>query len=144
MRIPFDVGFVFHPTASDEFNAEALRVLLEALTALDIIFLRGIGRGAAPLYKSGVTYGRTKVWDTIPDLYERQYGDCKSLTAARVAELRLGGKVARPVFRFQQNPQSGQRDFHILVQRGAEFEDPSRILGMEEYHRRNGLWYFPE
>jgi transglutaminase-like putative cysteine protease len=143
LRIPFDLGFVFHPTASDEDNADVLRILLEALVAANIIYRRGIGSRAPSLYKSGVTYGRTKVWDSVPDLYERKYGDCKSLTAARVAELRLAGKPAQPVFRFQLNPRSKQKDFHILVRRGAVFEDPSRELGMEEWHRMNNIWCFP-
>ena len=119
-----------------------LRVLLEALTACDMIFLK---KHRVPgLYDSGVVYGRTQVWDSIPDLYERTYGDCKSLTATRVAELRTKGEDARPVFRFMQNPQTGRRDFHILVQRGKSFEDPSRTLGMEAYHASKGLWFFPE
>jgi len=143
VRIPFDVGFVYHPNASDEDNAVVLGVLLEALIACDMIFLQRY-RGRVPsLYDAGVTYGRTKVWDSTPDLYRRKYGDCKSLTAARIAELRLAGKDARPVFRFAPNPQSGGRDFHILVQRGKNFEDPSKTLGMEEYHRQQGLWMFP-
>ena len=143
MRIPFDLGFVYHPGASDEDNAMVLAVLLEALTACDIIFLK---RSKVPkLYKAGVTYGRTRVWDSIPDLYARRYGDCKSLTAARCAELRMAGEDAKPVFRFAQNEQTGHRDFHILVQRGnGTYEDPSRTLGMDEYHAARGLWLFPQ
>ena len=146
MRIPFDVGYVYHPKASDEDNAMVLRVLLEALIACDIIFFRlaDSKRVKVPaLYDSGVIYGRTKVWDSTPDLYARKYGDCKSLTATRIAELRHAGQDARPVFRFAPNPQRGGRDFHILVQRGKSFEDPSKTLGMEEYHRAKGLWMFP-
>jgi hypothetical protein len=142
VRISFDLGFVFHPSASDEDNALVLRVLLEALVAFDMLYLQ---RERAPkLYDAGVVYGRTQVWDSIPDLYARRYGDCKSLTGARVAELRRAGEQAKPVFRFAQNPQSGRRDFHILVQRKRGFEDPSRELGMEAYHQSRGLWVFPE
>lgn len=143
MRIPFDLGFVFHPTASDEDNADVLRVLLEALVAANMIYRRGAGRRAPSLYKSGVVYGRTKVWDSTPDLQARKYGDCKSLSADRVAELRLAGKDAQPVFRFQVNPQTKQKDFHILVRRGTAFEDPSRELGMEQYHKMRNIWCFP-
>jgi hypothetical protein len=34
---------------------------------------------------------------------------------------------------------SGRREFHILVKTGGKgFEDPSKILGMEEWHRAKG------
>jgi len=147
MRIPFDLGDVFHPTADDEDNAIVLQSLLETLVTADRVFLRRCKKKrlyVPPLYKAGVTYARTIVWDSTPDLYTRRYGDCKSLSACLVAELREQGETCRPVFRFLQNPQTGHRDFHILVQRGDVFEDPSRKLGMEEYHRRMGLWVFPE
>lgn len=149
MRICFDLGGVFYPGASDEDNAQALQALLEALVAINRVYIRRFPR-TPKLYQSGVRYGRTQVWDSTPDLYARRYGDCKSLTAAYVAEIRQaeGDKAARPVFRFAKNPQTGQKDFHILVQRnrkvnGSYFEDPSRVLGMEQYHAARGLWVYP-
>ncbi len=143
MRICTDLGFVFHPGASDVDNALVLRIWLEALIAADRVYLARVPK-EKPLYKSGVTYGRTRVWDSTPDLYARGFGDCKSLTATRVAELRQAGERAKPVFRFMRNPQTGQKDFHILVQRPSGFEDPSRKLGMAEYHAAKGLWLFPQ
>jgi hypothetical protein len=143
MRISFDLGGVFYPGATDDDNAVALQALLEALIAIDRLYLRQYP-DAPCLYRAGVTYARTQVWDSTPDLYARRYGDCKSLTATRIAELRESGVDCRPVFRFAENPQTGARDFHILVQQGSDFEDPSRKLGMVEYHRRQGLWVFPE
>jgi hypothetical protein len=143
MRICFDLAHVFHPGASDEDNALALRVLLEALIANNRLYLQAT-RNVPPLYRSGVVYARTKIWDSTPDLFARQYGDCKSLTATFVAQEREAGRVSLPVFRFMPNPQSGQKDFHILVQQGATFHDPSRVLGMEQYHAQRGLWVFPQ
>ena len=143
MRICLDLGGVFYAGASDEDNALALQALLEALIAINRVYIRRYGKRVRPLYNSGVRYGRTQVWDSIPDLVTRRYGDCKSLTAMRIAELREAGANARPVFRFAVNPQTGQKDFHILVQLGKAFEDPSRKLGMEEYHRNKGIWAFP-
>lgn len=76
--------------------------------------------------------------------YDTTVSNCKSLTAMRVAELREAGENARPVFRFAMNPQTGRKDFHILVQVGNSYEDPSRKLGMEQYHARRGIWMFPQ
>lgn len=145
MRICLDLGGVFHPRASDEDNALVLQALLEALTQANMVFLRRYPKTPS-LYQTGVRYGRTQVWDSIPDLVTRRYGDCKSLTAMRIAELRIHGEKAKPVFRFARNPQTRQKDFHILVQRSkgkVPFEDPSRLLGMDQYHQARGLWLFP-
>lgn len=88
------------------------------------------------MYDSGVKYGRTEQWDNILALYKRGIGDCKSLTAALVAEYYIQGIKAKPVFRSANNWQGG-RNYHILVlvpgRNGIdkkEFEDPSRKLGM--------------
>ncbi len=143
MQICFHLGGVFYQGADDEDNALALQAMLEALIAIDRVYLRRFGRQTPGLYASGVRYGRTQVWDSIPDLLARKYGDCKSLTAMRIAELREAGESAIPVFRFANNPQTGQKDFHILVQRGRTPEDPSRKLGMEAFHAARGLWVFP-
>jgi hypothetical protein len=143
MRIPFDIGGAFYPGASDEDNALVLQALLEALIAVDRVWLSK-HKTTPKLYQSGVRYGRTTVWDSIPDLLARRYGDCKSLSAMYVAELREQGINAQPVFRFQKNPQTGQKDFHILVRVGKVFEDPSRKLGMDQYHQSRGLWLFPQ
>lgn len=143
MRISFDLGGVFYAGAPDEDNALALQAMLEALIAIDRVYLRRYPR-TPKLYASGVRYGRTQVWDSIPDLLTRRHGDCKSLTAMLVAELREAKIPARPVFRFASNPQTGQKDFHILVQHGKTFSDPSRKLGMVQYHRSRNLWLFPQ
>jgi hypothetical protein len=81
------------------------------------------------LYSSGVRYGRTKIWEPIPALYARGIGDCKSLSAARIAQLRKQGIPCRPVFRFA-NRGDGNKDFHILIQTPKGWEDPSKKLGM--------------
>jgi hypothetical protein len=74
---------------------------------------------------------RTAIWDTLPALYERGYGDCKSLTAALVAQYLRQGIECAPVFRFKERADgSGALDFHILVQTAQGFEDPSKVLGM--------------
>jgi hypothetical protein len=142
MRICLDLGGVFYPGASDEDNVLALQFLLEALIGINQLYLRR-QPGTPKLYNSGVRYARTVVWDSIPDLLTRRVGDCKSLSAMRVAELRNQGQQARPVFRFANNPQTGTKDFHILVQQGKAFDDPSKKLGMVQYHASQGLWLSP-
>ena len=108
-------------------NAYALRILLDCLVALNRAYLRT--HAVPTLYRSGVRYGRTVEWDPIPALYQRGYGDCKSLAAAYIAELRGRGETADPVFRWVKNAEGGT-DFHILVHTFRGFEDPSKVLGM--------------
>ena len=132
MIISLDLPHVFYPGSNPREDAFALRIMLDTLIRLNMAFLRD--HRVPNLYDSGVRYGRTQVWDTIPALYRRTYGDCKSLTAALVAERRFAGKAAEPVFRWIQNP-DGSKDYHILVGIGrGQFEDPSKILGMNQYN----------
>lgn len=130
MDITFNIPHAFYPGSSPETNADALRALLDGLILLNLAFLRS--HTVPALYQSGVRYGRTDIWDTIPALYEKGYGDCKSLSAALIAERRAQGIWAAPVFRFNYREDgSGELDFHILVQNAdGMFEDPSKVLGM--------------
>jgi hypothetical protein len=130
VQITIDLPHVFHPGSTPEDNAHVLRALLDCLIRSDAVYLR---RHAAPsLYGSGVRYGRTKKWDSVPAVLSLGYGDCKSLTAWRIAELSLQGQKATPVFRWvKRGDASGAVDFHILVLReDGAFEDPSKVLGM--------------
>lgn len=127
--VVFRIDRAFCPRASDLLNAAALQALLVCLYQLDCIWFQ-FHPLTAPLYQSGVIYRRTEVWDPIPALYSRQYGDCKSLTAARCAELRRQGVWCRPVFRFDSLP--GGTMYHILIMfADGTWEDPSKILGMQ-------------
>jgi hypothetical protein len=136
---------VFHPNCKELNNAIVLKYLMDCLIQLNLQYLQECslsGTYVHPLYKSGVYYDRTTAWDSIPALYQRGYGDCKSLTAALVAERRFSGKDASAVFRSTRTPK-GERDYHILVQTLRGYEDPSKVCGMgkEEngpalYHRR--------
>lgn len=127
MIIPFAMNWVFSPQASEVDNAYALRILLDALIRLNVVYLRS--HSVPGLYRSGVVYGRTTEWDTIPDLYEKRFGDCKSLSAALIAQYTMQGINSKPVFRFVKG-KDGVPDFHILVETDNGFEDPSKRLGM--------------
>lgn len=126
--VVFTIAKAFRNVKANTVNAIALEALMNCLCRLDCLFLK-CKPGTIPLYSSGVYYDRTTVWDTTPALYARGYGDCKSLTACRIAELRAQGVPCRPVFRHM----SGGNDtmFHILVLLpDGSFEDPSKALGM--------------
>ncbi len=125
--VVFSIDRAFKPRASNRENAAALETLLACLCALDTIWLK-YHPNHVPLYNSGIYYARTLVWDTIPALYGRGFGDCKSLTACRIAELRKQGTWCRAVFRHKSEVRSTM--FHILVMLG---EDPSKALGMLSY-----------
>lgn len=129
--VVFGIDGAFHPRASRTNNAIALRALLDCLIDLDTICL-DVYPNLPSLYQSGVIYRLmpTKApWDTTPILVARQFTDCKSLVAARIAELRRAGRVAIPVFR---NITDGWGTmFHILILHGnGQWECPSRLLGM--------------
>lgn len=150
MEITFNLPHVFSPVSPQVDNACALRALLDCMVALNLAYLRF--HTVPSLYASGVKYGRTTIWEPTPALYlpnkhrsgssiywqpfgtdgGKQRGDCKSLSAARIAELIHSGKKAEPVFRWANRADgSGALDFHILVMlEGGRWEDPSRKLGM--------------
>lgn len=135
MQITYDLPNVFRSDSTEVENSYALRALLEGLIWQNMGYL--LFNKAKPLYHAGVRYGRTEIWDNIPALYARGYGDCKSLSAALVAQYRMQGIFARPVHRWIKNgPEKGNRlDYHILVQTNSadgkpRFEDPSKALGM--------------
>jgi hypothetical protein len=141
MLITIDMPHVFNGQGNPRANARALRIMLDCLIALNESYLAT--HTVAPLYQAGIVYARTDVWDTIPALYGRKYGDCKSLTAALITELRKRRIACRPVFRAAKNVHACRACqgrgkgcdscpllFHILVLTAKGFQDPSKVLGM--------------
>ena len=129
--IVFGIDDAFHPRASKDANAIALRALLDCLIELDILCFN-FDPTLPYLYRSGIVYKlmpSKAPWDTMPIMLQRGFTDCKSLVAARIAELRRNGKPAIPVFR---NITDGWGTmFHILILHGnGKWECPSKILGM--------------
>jgi hypothetical protein len=142
-QVTFDLPGLFDLESDPRLNALALESLLRCLCTLDCLYLRDHPSIPA-LYLSGVRYDRTYVWDTTPALYARTYGDCKTVTATRVAELRRQGYEAEPVFRWKPGDDK-KLHFHILVWTNCPvptnengFEDPSKVIGMTP----GGLWTF--
>jgi hypothetical protein len=125
-QVIFELPHVFHTYSSYVANARALRSLLKCLTDLDSAYLQFYPE-TPDLYDTEVYYRRTVVWDTTPSLYERGYGDCKSLTCSFVAELRRQGEEAIAVFRFMPDD---ELLYHILVLGQHGWHDPSKECGM--------------
>jgi hypothetical protein len=129
--VVFRIDRAFHTRSSKQENAAALEVLLAGLCALNRIWLQCYPN-TPPLSATPVYYERTVVWDTIPALLSRGFGDCKSLTACEVAEFREQGFWCRPVFRFQGDPSAIM--FHILIMlEDGTWKDPSAERGMHSY-----------
>jgi hypothetical protein len=129
--VVFGIDDAFHPRASKETNAKALRALLDCLIELDTICL-DVCPTLPGLYQSGVRYRLMPTrapWDTTPVFYRRRIADCKTLVAARIAELRRQGRMAIPIFRHVTSGWGTM--FHILILHGnGTWECPSRNLGM--------------
>jgi hypothetical protein len=137
VEVTFNLSNIFEPGSNTLSDARVLRALLGVLVMADQVYLRD--HAVTSLYRSGVVYGRTKVWESVPDVIVRGLGDCKSLATWRVAELKKEGYQATFVFRWAIRKDGG-KDFHILVETDRPtsfstkvppfYEDPSRKLGM--------------
>ena len=112
-----------------------LLAALHALVALDRVYLRS-HRNTPSLYSAGVRYLRdvetssqrrpdAEMWVTIPDALAARGGDCKVLSAWRVAELLERGLDAAPVLSRKGHT------WHVRVRMpDGSVEDPSARLGM--------------
>lgn len=150
MDLVFHFPLTFNADSDYVRNAYTLNELLKCQTAINVQYLRHNPK-TPELYKSGLRYGRTTVWERLPEAYlpnkhkgrfekywepglnnGRIIADCKTLGPIRAAELIVSGRAAQCQFRFlPRTDDSGNLDFHILLvtDNGYE-EDPSRVLGM--------------
>lgn len=108
--------------------------LLEAQARIDMVWLNR-HRNTPNIYSSGVIYRETVEWQDIPSTISLGSGDCKTLAAWRVAELRIRNNVkCRPFIKWREW-KDGFRLYHVLVRVEHNgriiFEDPSRRLGMK-------------
>lgn len=116
-----------------ESSERVLRVLLRALAAADVEYLRA-HPDTPPLYRSGVRYRAERVpreyWKGIAETLEDGHGDCEDLACWRCAELIVRQRVAaEPVFRYRRVGRLSV--YHILVRTpDGRIEDPSAALGM--------------
>lgn len=110
-----------------EQAASCIASLVEALAQANGMFLREFPKTPS-LYTAGIAYEETEAWRDIPALLAARKGDCKSLVAWRLAELRKQGTKA--LVQVVYIPRPGEHLFHVQIRKGGGTEDPSRFLGM--------------
>ena len=110
--------------------AECLAAFVEALVQVNGLFLRR-NPSTVKLYTAHIVYEDRPDWQDVPAMLLSRRGDCKSLCAWRIAELRESGQEAFAHVVFI--PKVKEDLFHFQVRRaGGKMEDPSRFLGMRE------------
>lgn len=136
-----DVRFLLwlFESADNQRESEAvLRLLLEALTAANVVYLQ-FHPNTPAIYKSGVRYSEELAesrkgpipedWKSIPYVIHDGEGDCEDLACWRAAELLMQGEQAQPTFTHRLV--GNKLLYHILVRRqNGAIEDPSAKLGM--------------
>lgn len=132
-RITFVIN-LFKGEQDRSLSHETLQILLFALTAVDVAYLRYTPQ-APLLYESGVKYAEEppgqEDWQDIPTCLQMRVGDCEDLACWRAAELQVRfGIKAHPTFIWKLRPNGGYL-YHIQVKwPDGKIEDPSRRLGM--------------
>lgn len=124
---------VFYPGSDPVEDASVLKAHLDNRVAVNLAYLQRRKGKVPKLYDSGVVYGRTTKWHSIPGILKLGYADCKSLAPWRIAEMIYYGvcKDPIPVFRYDYRPNGGGlKDFHVLIDTPQGHECPSRQLGM--------------
>lgn len=132
MRITFELS----AGRSDEEWDEVFRILLRALTDINVAWLRR--HPETPSVYNHVRYEMEPIgregWQDIPTMLRSRLADCEDLSSAGAAELIVRGIGATAVPKRQGHIGVGGRDYslvHIVIRwpDGSE-EDISRQLGM--------------
>lgn len=115
--------------SSDE-TALVIGDVLETLIARNRRFLTTFPM-TPRVYLSGVKYrANPGQWLDIPSLVSLRFGDCKDLSAWRIAELREMGEEARAHVVIHER-RAGTL-YHVQVRRaGGALEDPAKRAGMQ-------------
>lgn len=148
-RITFVVD-CFHGTSDAERSDQTLQTLLDALVAVDVLYL--LAHPETPsIYDAGVVYVEepdgAEDWQDIPTCLRMGFGDCEDLACWLCAELHVRhGVDARASFTKDYTP-DGRVLYHIIVRlpdgltlpdgrttfsvgKQTFTMDPSRMLGM--------------
>lgn len=115
-----------------ELSPLYLQCLLDALTAIDLIWLKA-NPDTPRLYKAGVRYVREpkgqERWRSVPYVLQAKQGDCEDLACWLAAEEQLRGVNARAVGKGIRTKRGAL--FHITVRYpDGRIDDPSKRLGM--------------
>lgn len=130
---------IFTPDWSRRASEAVLDIMLDALVAVDVLWLR-LNPKTPRLRESGVRYyheGIKDEWFSIDAALHALLADCKGLAAWDVAELRTSGEdpAARTVKRFAEVKDSVLGNllvYHVMTERGdGRIVDPSRDVGMD-------------
>lgn len=127
--VPFELdGFTkLFPDAA----ARTLAAFVEAMVTLDLEYLR-LFPSTPTIYLAGIRYEDTPAWRDIPALLRHKTGDCKSIVAWRLAELRA--KKENATLRVIYQGYDDEDHYHLCVRRASsEVEDPSVRLGMRAH-----------
>lgn len=132
MRISFLLD-LFQSKAQEPESHEALRILLHALTTIDVLYLK-THPNTPRLYESGVFYreepGGCEDWQDIPTSLRRGRIDCDDCAPWRAAEIIVHeGLPASADFELQHT-KDGKALYHIVTKSPRGTEDPSYFLGM--------------
>lgn len=118
-------------------SPKKLSYLIEALILIDIDELNSYP-SIRPLYQSNIKYEVSddydSLWQDVLTTLEVGTGDCKVLTAWRIAEERRKGNNPQLQISARYLPDGKQR-YHVYMYwpRSGQFEDPSIILGMIKF-----------
>jgi hypothetical protein len=131
LRVSFLLD-LFKSKAQEPMSHEALRVLLQAVTLIDVLYLSAHPE-TPPIYASGVRYREepsgAEDWQDIPTCLRRKVADCDDVACWRAAELIAQGIPARPDFEIQRG-ENGSVLYHIVTRTPRGTEDPSYVMGM--------------
>jgi len=112
----------------------SLRAFLEALCWHNCEYLE-VFPNTPKIYEAVPTYVIKKrplgldAWYDIPTVLAKKQGDCKDFVCWRVAELRRQGVPDVAPF-IKHWTWKDYQIYHVIVRKGAEFEDPSKMFGM--------------
>jgi hypothetical protein len=132
-RIVFALD-LFNGPKDRKLSHDTLNIMLDALTANDVLYLRAYPNTVG-IYDSNVVYMEEppgqEDWQDVPTTLLMGNGDCEDFACWRAAELIVRhGEAAKAFFRESRRKDGGYL-FHILVRRAdGTIEDPSRVKGM--------------
>lgn len=123
MKLQFDLRSL--ETATAEQKAFIIGNMVEALVNVNTAYIIA-NPETPPIYLAGVSYDPWFEWLDIPALLLAHKGDCKSIVAWRIAEMRYQGISAK--VHVIVTTICGVDTFHVKVDSNGVLEDTSTRL----------------